>query len=124
MITMFVSWPQCVNIILGGSHDNGYSRILSKLETEHVEPGKVRLLQGPPFAGELALLSTSVFPRVEFRDIFMTTKLESEPGSSYLQVASDGVLRISPKGSTLKPATTMPLKVPKPDFGKAYFFSG
>ena len=97
MMEMFGSWPQCQNILLGGSHDNGYARILSKLETDNIMPGKVRLLQGPPFATELAQLSSSYFPRIEFGDVFMTAKLEQDSGATYLQVAMDGVLKVPRK---------------------------
>lgn len=99
MAEMFASWPQCQFIILGASHDNGYARVLSKLETDHIIPGKVRLLQGPPLAAELAQLSPSCFPRIEFGNIFMASKLEQEHRGSYVQVAMDGVLKIPPRMS-------------------------
>ena len=97
MLEMFASWPQCQNVLFGGSHDNGYARILSKLETDNIMPGKVRLVQGPPFATELAQLSSTYFPRIEFSDVFMATKLEQECSVSYLQVAMDGVLKVPRK---------------------------
>jgi hypothetical protein len=115
---MFASWPQCIKIILGGSHDNGYSRALSKLVTDNIVPGKVALLQGPPFAIELAHLSTSIFPRVRFGDLFMTTKLESamEKSATYVQVASNGVLPMPRKASSPTiPSTVVPYKTGLPE---------
>lgn len=120
LMTMFASWPQCAEIILGGSHDNGYSRILSKLVTDNIVPGKVALLQGPPFAAELAQLNTSIFPRLRFGDLFMTTKLEStlDKGVSYIQVASNGVLQMSRKvSSPTISAAVVPYKAERPDKG-------
>ena len=98
-MTMFASWHHCTKIILGASHDNGYSRILSKLMTDNIAPGKVALLQGPPFAAELAQLSTSIFPRIQFGELFMTTKLEMG-GSSYVQMATTGGLPMPRKTSS------------------------
>src|SRR6202043_2122556 len=100
-MTMFATWRHCTRIILGASHDNGYSRVLSKFMTENIVPGKVALLQGPPFAAELAQLSTSIFPRLQLGEIFMTTKLEAG-GSSYVQVATNGVLPSPRKMSSPK----------------------
>jgi len=122
LMNMFASWRHCTNIILGASHDNGYSRILSKLMTDNVVAGKVLLLQGPPFAAELAQLSTSVFPRVQFGELFMTTKLQVgiEKGSSYVQVATNGVLSMPRKmSSPTKPAAVVPPKpvIVRPDKG-------
>jgi hypothetical protein len=87
--------PQCDHIILGASHDNGYIRILSKLETANVSPGKVILLQGPSFATELERFDTVLFPRVKFGDLFMDKKLEV--GKKYSQIAADGFSPISRK---------------------------
>ena len=119
-MTLFASWPQCVKVILGGSHDNGYSRILSKLVTDNIVPGKVALLKGPPFAAELGRLSKSIFPRLQFGDLFMTTKLESamEKSTSYVQVASNGVLQMPRKASSPTiPATAVPYKAGLPEKG-------
>jgi len=100
---MYASMPQCAKIILGASHDNGYARVLSQLETENVVPGKIMLLKGPPFAAELDLLATSTFPRLEFGDLFMATKLESAKNLNHVQlVALDGVLQLPRK--TASPA--------------------
>jgi hypothetical protein len=117
--------PQCDGIILGGSHDNGYAHLLSKLETANVVPGKVRLLQGPSFAAELDRFGTTTFPRVKFGTLFMETKLESRKTLKYTQVAADGVLPMAPRKSVPSPkATTVvvpappnPRKLAQPDYG-------
>ena len=118
-MAMFTYWPNCVKVILGGSHDNGYSRILSKLVTDNILPGKVALLQGPPFAAELAQLSTSIFPRLVFGDLFMCKKLEAltEKSPSYVQVASNGVLSMPRKTSSPTTPMAVPHKLERPDRG-------
>ena len=84
---MYAVQPQCENIILGQSHDNGYARILSKLETDGVAKGKVILLQGASFAPELDRFDSGLFPRVRFSELFMDRKLEV--GKKYSQVAAE-----------------------------------
>lgn len=83
---MYAVQPQCENLILGASHDNGYARILSKLETDGVAKGKVILLRGASFAPELERFDSSLFPRVNFGELFMDKKLEV--GKKYSQVAA------------------------------------
>jgi hypothetical protein len=87
---MYAAMPQCQNIILGGSHDNGYARVLSNLETANISPGKVILLQGPTLAPELERFDSFLFPRIKFRDLFMERTLDA--GKRYAQVAADGIL--------------------------------
>jgi hypothetical protein len=111
---MYAVLPQCENLILGGSHDNGYARILSKLEAEDVQPGKVILLQGPSFAVELERFSTTLFPRIKFGELFMGQKLET--GKRYSQVAADGVLPMQRKPmSPQKTPTVTPHKLTEPE---------
>jgi len=110
-------------LFLGGSHDNGYARLLSKLEIDNITPGKVSLLEGPPFAAELQRVDVSTFPRVKFGNLFEDVKLETNPTSNlkYAQVAADGVLRMSPKSPSATSAspkkTTFSHKSVKPDHG-------
>jgi hypothetical protein len=99
---MYAAMPQCVKIILGGSHDNGYAHLLSKLQTDGVDPGKVMLLQGTAMAAELDRFATSTFPRVKFGTLFAETKLESGKTLKYVQVAADGVLQIPRKSTSPK----------------------
>jgi hypothetical protein len=105
--------PQCIKIVIGGSHDNGYARLLSKLETGNVVPGKVMLLEGPPFAAELQRVNATTFPRVKFGNLFSETKLEHGKNMKYSQVAADGLLKLSPKLTSATPRSTVgPFKVP------------
>lgn len=90
LIKAYVAMPQCQNIILGASHDNSYARLLSKLETDNIAPGKVILLQGPSFAPELERFDTKLFPRMKFGELFLDRKLDL--AKKYAQVAADGVL--------------------------------
>ena len=100
---MYASMPQCEKIILGGSHDNGYVRILSKLEMSKILPGKINLLQGPTFASELERFDASLFPLVKFSDLFMERRLE--PGKKYAQVAADGTSPIDSKATSTSSIT-------------------
>lgn len=122
LMTMFASWRHCVRIVLGGSHDNGYSRTLSKLQTDNISAGKVALLQGPPFGGELARMSTALFPRVQFGDLFMSTKLDANAAKtiSYVQVASSPgtIVSATPRrGSSPPKNCVVPYKSAIPEYG-------
>jgi hypothetical protein len=120
-MSMFASWRHCTKIILGASHDNGYSRALSKLVTDNITPGKVALLQGPPFAAELAQF-TPIFPRLQFGDLFMNKKLEAA-GASYGQVAATGGSPPPRKASSpTRPAAVVPSKstIMKPEPGSSF----
>jgi hypothetical protein len=112
---MYAPMPQCIKIIIGGSHDNGYARLLSKLETGNVVPGKVMLLEGRPFATELQRVNATTFPRIKFGNLFLETKLEPGKNMKYSQVAAtDGLLKVSPKLTCATPRSTAvgPFKVP------------
>ena len=116
---MYAAMPQCVRIILGGCHDNGYAHLLSKLETENVLPRKVMLLQSHSFATELDRFRPSTFPRVRFEDLFMETKLESGKTMKYAQVAKDGVLQVARKSTSPKATAVVEVsrKKTEPDYG-------
>lgn len=112
---MYSVMPQCQNLILGESHDNGYARIISKLETENIKPGKVVLLQGPSFAHELERYDTMLFPRIKnLGELFISQKVES--GKRYSQVAADGVLPMQRKAlSPQKTPAVVPHKLVEPE---------
>lgn len=122
MATMFSELRNCVRIILGASHDNGYARLLRQLETDSVTVVKVVLLEGPPFAMELENLIGATFPRIKFPGLFIEQKLAAaaaESGTKYSTVAANGVLYMSdgkPKSPTLKTAV-MVSKPVNPDSG-------
>jgi hypothetical protein len=64
---------QCRHIIFGGSPDNGYARLLGP----HVDSKKISLLEGPPFAKELAELTTR-YPVMDCVAVFRKTKLVAQ----------------------------------------------
>ena len=107
---MYATMPQCQNIILGGSHDNGYVRILSNLESMNISPGKVILLQGPTFAPDLERFDSFLFPRIKFKDLFMERKLDA--GKRYAQVAADGILPTMRKSASPPGPSTQKLVEP------------
>jgi len=108
---MYAVQPQCENLILGVTHDNGYALLLSKLEAEGVKPGKVILLQGAGFAHELERFDSSLFPRVRFGELFMEKKLEV--GKKYSQVAAaDNISPVLRKSISPKPA---PVRLTEPE---------
>jgi hypothetical protein len=108
---MYAVQPQCENLILGVTHDNGYALLLSKLEAEGVKPGKVILLQGAGFAPELDRFDSSLFPRVRFGELFMEKKLEV--GKKYSQVAAaDNISPVLRKSISPKPA---PVRLAEPE---------
>jgi hypothetical protein len=119
---MFSDLRNCVRIILGASHDNGYARLLRQLETDGVTTGKVVLLEGVPFAMELENLIGATFPRIKFPGVFVKQKLSAavaESGTKYSTVAAHGVLSMSDgksKPPTLKSAAVVSKPV-NPDSG-------
>ncbi|MBE3047915.1 hypothetical protein IMZ48_36470, partial [Candidatus Bathyarchaeota archaeon] len=69
-----VADARCQRIYFGGSADNGYARLLGPyLETQGVRE-RVCLLEGPPFAQELADIKDR-FGTASFNDVFRTQKL-------------------------------------------------
>lgn len=67
---MAIDNVQCRHVILGGSADNGYARLLGP----HRGSAKVALIEGPPFAKELVELA-SHFGAFDCQDVFSKTKL-------------------------------------------------
>jgi hypothetical protein len=113
---MYAAMPQCQNVILGGSHDNGYPRILSTLETANIPPGKVILLQSPMLAPELERIDSFLFPRIKLRDIFLERRLDV--GKRYAQVAADGNLPTLSKSTTPPRPSTQ--RLVEPDLSMLY----
>lgn len=62
----------CLKVVLGASHDNGYARTLSSICSERNE-ARVLLVEGTPFASEVRSLP---FERTKLSDIFESQKLE------------------------------------------------
>ena len=64
---MHIMNVHCQHIILGGSADNGYARLLGPYIANEEQSKRITMLEGPRFAREL----------VEFVDKFATTSFES-----------------------------------------------
>ena len=71
LFKFYVGHLQCKHILFGGSADNGYARMLGPFTENESIRDRITLLQGPPWAAELASLvpkfKTTTFPTV-FRD--------------------------------------------------------
>jgi hypothetical protein len=109
---------QCRHIIFGGSPDNGYARLLGP----HADSKKVSLLEGPPFAKELAELATR-YPVMDCAAVFRKTRLirqRPEADVAYVQsvtpakpaasigttAASDKSFQSNSKAKAVKTVTT------------------
>lgn len=66
----------CRAIFLGGSHDNGYARVLKELAAREPaeELAKIQLLEGPPFSRELTDLP---YPKVKYANVFSPEKFDA-----------------------------------------------
>ncbi|RAL65966.1 hypothetical protein DID88_005627 [Monilinia fructigena] len=67
---------QCRAIIFGGSTDNGYARLLQPYAGDDPKSNRIVLLEGPPFAKELALLKDK-FLVARLPGVFRNTKLSA-----------------------------------------------
>ncbi|KAF1807888.1 C-x8-C-x5-C-x3-H type zinc finger protein-like protein [Eremomyces bilateralis CBS 781.70] len=67
---------QCQAVIFGGSADDGYARLLQPYIGGNSKSKRIVLVEGPPFAKELAVLKDK-FLIVHFPDVFRGTKLPS-----------------------------------------------
>lgn len=65
----------CQQIFFGGSADNGYARLLGRHVGDDAVCGRITLLQGPPFAHELALIKNR-FCVVAMDGVFRREKLQ------------------------------------------------
>ena len=70
---VYVRNIQCKHIIFGGSADNGYARLLSQY-TEDGVADHITMLEGPPFAQELAQI-VHKFRHCTFEGVIRDTKL-------------------------------------------------
>ncbi|KAH6679186.1 C-x8-C-x5-C-x3-H type zinc finger protein-like protein [Halenospora varia] len=61
-------------VIFGGSADNGYARLLQPYVGDNSKRNRITLIEGPPFAKELAVLNDK-FLVTRFPDVFRNTKL-------------------------------------------------
>ncbi|KAI9815846.1 MAG: hypothetical protein M1826_001944 [Phylliscum demangeonii] len=64
----------CRLILFGGSHDNGYARLLEEITTDPMAVGRICLLEGFPFEREILSLSQH-FKTIKFGPLFRSTKI-------------------------------------------------
>ena len=64
----------CQRILFGGSADNGYARLFGPLAYRDDARERITLVEGPPFARELADLKGK-FRTVSFEKVFRSEKL-------------------------------------------------
>lgn len=65
---------QCKAVIFGGSADNGYARLLQPYVGDNSKSNQIILIEGPPFARELAVLQEK-FLVARYPDVFRNSKL-------------------------------------------------
>ena len=64
----------CQQIFFGGTADNGYARLLGPFAEDEATRGRITLLEGPPFAHELADIKDR-FRTAPFENVFRSQKL-------------------------------------------------
>ena len=78
MFKLHIELLQCKQIIFGGSADNGYARLFGPYTGNSVYRERITLLEGPPFASELASL-VDKFHTTSFPAVFRSTKISARP---------------------------------------------
>jgi len=68
----------CQQILFGGSADNGYARLLGPYNEDGTVRSRVTLLEGPPFARELAAIKDR-YHTVSFDNVFRNQMLVVSP---------------------------------------------
>ena len=68
----------CQQILFGGSADNGYARLLGPYAEDYAVRSRITLLEGPPFARELAAIQDR-FRTVSFDNVFRSQMLVVSP---------------------------------------------
>ena len=86
----------CQRILFGGSADNGYARLLGPYIEDDAVRSRIALLEGPPFARELAAIQDR-YKTVSFEKVFRSQ-----------------MLVVSPKYATMSPPT--PPRTPSTDY--------
>lgn len=100
-----VTDPRCQRVYFGGSADNGYARLLVPyLETQGV-CDRVCLVEGPPFAHELAEIKDR-FGTTAFGEVFRTQKLPTLKCRVSLQTTPPGTPSIDYATIASRPAST------------------
>ena len=71
---MHVKDVHCKHVILGGSSDNGYARLLEPYAGDEAARKRITMLKGPPFAAEMRSLIDK-FGETSFSNVFRDTSL-------------------------------------------------
>ncbi|KAI9737448.1 MAG: hypothetical protein M1834_009602 [Cirrosporium novae-zelandiae] len=71
----------CKHIMFGGPTDNGYARLLGPYSENENTASRITLLEGAPFARELAELANK-FKTASFQSVFRDTKLQTHTFST------------------------------------------
>ena len=78
----------CRQILFGGSHDNGYARLLEEFTTDEVSKNRITLLEGFPFEREMEALRRH-FRTTKFDTLFRSSKIvASQHQSGYTSLSS------------------------------------
>lgn len=93
----------CHQIYLGGSHDNGYARLLEEVASDALSRQRVTMLEGVPFERELQALLT-IYPNFKIENLFRESKI-TIPSPTVSRAELLSVLPISMP--TPPPATSM-----------------
>jgi hypothetical protein len=110
----------CQQIFFGGTADNGYARLLGPYAEDEKASRRITLLEGPPFAHELAAIKDK-FRTVRFEDLFRTQKLPSTqrkvsfhitppatPTADYASAASKGLTSTTPPPAAHQSVLSVP----------------
>jgi hypothetical protein len=73
----------CLQVFLGGSHDNGYARLLEETLADIELLGRISLIEGVPFEKELDSIKAS-YRITQFKDLFRSSKIiTKDPASNF-----------------------------------------
>lgn len=100
----------CRQIIFGGSPDDSYARLLGDYKQDDSARKRVLLLEGPPFAREMATIKDS-FRTIRLTEIFRSQKLQklSSPIGKPPSQSLSSDMRLNYADVTAKlPATSLP----------------
>ena len=114
----------CQQILFGGTADNGYARLLGPHTEDHAVRGRVTLLEGPPFARELADIKDK-FRTVSFEEVFRSQKLVNNkrrvsfhttppatPKADYASAAAKAPPALAPSSAAQRGSTAPRMPVP------------
>lgn len=94
----YIGDPSCQHVFFGGSADNGYARTLGPYTRDMDTAKRVTLIEGPPFAREVAeMVGNKKFRKTSFENVFRNSKLPSgttsqdSPPKRYVDIVVSGM---------------------------------